>query len=111
MTNATTAPVTTPKAEEIKQTIPQKVEALQAEKTRLTSDMANMPEGADKVAVQERITVIDRKLRWYAGRSSEGKAVKAVRPTKAPKAEKKAKVAKPAEPTPVPVASTVANES
>lgn len=105
-TTSTVAPV------EPKATIGQKVNELQAEKTRLTSEMNEMPEGAPKVAAQDRIAIIDRKLRWYAGRSEGTKqvAVKAARPSKAAKEPKAAKVAKSAPVAAQPVASA-ANES
>lgn len=102
-----TEPVAAPK-----QTVAEKVNALNEEKTALTANLNSIPE-AEKASVQERIATIDRKLRWYAGRSGEAK----VRPTPAPKAPKepKAKKAKAVEPAapeaplvPVPPA---ANES
>lgn len=78
----TTAPMAPAKAEE-RETIAQKVENLQARKTQATSEMnAEGATDAQKTAIQEEIAVIDRKLRWYAGRSGEGKAAKAGRPSK-----------------------------
>jgi hypothetical protein len=106
---STTEPVA---AAEPKQTIPQKVEALQARKTMATTEMNAAPEGTAKTALQDEIAVIDRKLRWYAGRSGEAKATagKTPRPTKA-RASKNTTPAVSAD-TPAPVTvPTAANES
>lgn len=105
----TTQPVAeAPAQAEPKQTIAQKVEGLQAEKTRKTTEMNAMPEGDGKSALQAEIAVIDRKLRWYAGRSGEAKAPKAARPSgeKRTRASKKAQPAAPAAPSaPLPAAN------
>lgn len=98
------------KPAEEKLTIAQKVEALQARKTLATQEMNAAPEGAGKTALAEEIAVIDRKLRWYAGRSGEAKPAKAPKASR-PKAAKSSKGASaPAAETPAPAASA-ANES
>lgn len=104
-----TAPAAKP--EEPKQTIAQKVEGLQARKTLATTEMNAAPEGEAKTALQQEIAVIDRKLRWYAGRSGEGKAPKAARPSKAAKAPRQPKAAAPAASAVASPAATAANES
>lgn len=101
-----TATSTAPAAPE-KQTISQKVVGLQTEKTALAASLNGMPEGAEKSAVQERISVIDRKLRWYAGRSgSASKPVKEARPSKS----RSKKAPAPAAPS-APATASAANES
>jgi hypothetical protein len=104
----TTAPAAAP-AEE-KQTIAQKVEALQTRKTNATTEMNAAPEGEAKTKLQEEIAVIDRKLRWYAGRSSDGKAK--ARPSKGEsKAKRQAKPAQGQAPAPSAPPPPAANES
>lgn len=108
MTDTKTTETTSPPAEE-KQTIAQKVEGLQSEKTRLVGELNDMTEGKVKTDAQERINVIDRKLRWYAGRAGEAKKAATPRPTRA-KVTKPAKVVQeaPVEKSEVP---SSANES
>lgn len=83
-------------ATEVKMTVAQKVDALNTEKASIATGLNSMPEGADKLAAQERIATIDRKVRWYNGRNGN-KTEKTARPTRV----KSAKVAK-GEPTPAP---------
>lgn len=94
-----------------KESIGQKVEKLQARKTLATTEMNAAPEGSDKTGLQQEIAVIDRKLRWYAGRASEGKAVsKTTRPSTKAEGRKRGKSTAPATAAPAaPV--TAANES
>lgn len=87
-----------------RETIGQKTEKLTSEKNRLMTELNEAPE-ENKAPIQEQIAVIERKLRWYAGRSGEGKAQ---RPSKGRKSKAPASEA-PAQ-TPEPVAST-GNES
>lgn len=94
MTDQTTTAPTTP--EEPKLTIAQKVEALQARKTLATQEMNAAPEGDVKNTLAQEIAVIDRKLRWYAGRSGEGKA----KPATASRPSRKAAKPAPAASTP-----------
>jgi hypothetical protein len=111
MANDTQTSTTPAAAVEEKQSIPQKVDALNAAKTVLVSELNHgQTSEARKQAVQQEITVIDRKLRWYAGRSGGSKAVRPSQP-KAPRARgtKAAKSETPAQPA-APVAPS-ANES
>jgi hypothetical protein len=99
---------------EIKQTIAQKVEALNARKTELVASMSGLEDGPEKIANADEIAVIDRKIRWYAGRSQDAKGSKTDRPTKVAKATTKKKTeTQPATSTeaPIEVASTDPNAS
>lgn len=106
-----TAPVTgAPKAEAIKETVAQKTAALTAEKATKTTQLSGMAADApERASTEERIKVIDRKLRWYEGRNGEGKVAKADRPSKAAskssRGSKTAKVEAPAIGSPVTAAS------
>jgi hypothetical protein len=103
MTETNTSAASTAVAEPL--TIKQKVDSLQVEKGQLTEQLNTVAED-QKASVQDRINVIDRKLRWYAGRSKEGTPArptqaKTAKAPKAPKA-KKTEAAPQAEPAPAP---------
>lgn len=108
---STTAPAT--ETAEVKPSIPQKVEALNADKTRLTSELTAATDENAKKGLQEQIAVIDRKLRWYAGRSGEGKKVATGNAPKERKSRKKADqpAAPPATPAAAPATASPATES
>lgn len=96
-------------APEPRKSIGDKTTELAARKNELLGMINSATDGDNKVKMQEEVTIIDRKLRWYAGRSGEGKQVKAPRPTQ-PKGSRSSKKPKtePSVPTPpVPAANEV----
>lgn len=87
MSETQTAPVAA-KTEAPRQTIAEKVEILTAEKTEKTNQLASMAADApERAGIETRIQEIDRKIRWYQGRSGDGStkasSPKADRPSKA----------------------------